>query len=91
MNGEYVDFATLSPMTSFLADTSHSHFNLKVGDQGLTINLPSSSKPPKITSIDVFAIYLPIIASVYPSHGADLLAYQQLIRDGAREFWDGLV
>ena len=50
-NGEYVDFATLLPMTSLLTDTIHSNLNLKV-DQGLTIPLPSSSKRPKITSID---------------------------------------
>ena len=51
-NGEYVDFATLLPMTSLLTDTIHSHLNLQVGDQGITIPLPSSSKRPKITSID---------------------------------------
>ena len=51
-NGEYVDFATLLPMTSLLTDIIHSHLNLKVGDQGLTIPLPSSSKRPKITYID---------------------------------------
>ena len=44
-NGEYVDFVTLLPMTSLLTDTIHSHLNLKVGDQGLIIPLPSSSKP----------------------------------------------
>ena len=89
-NGEYVDFATLLPMTSLLTDTIHSHLNLKVGDQGLTIPLPSSSKRPKITSIDrwldAFAIYFAVIVSVYPSRAADLIAYQQLIRDAARKF-----
>ena len=79
-NGEYVDFATLSPMTSLLTDTIHSHLNLKVGNQGLTILLPSSSKRPKITSVnlwlDAFAIYFSIIVSVYPSRAADLIAYQ---------------
>ena len=89
-NGEYVDFATLLPMTSLLTDTIHSHLNLKVGDQGLTIPLPSSSKRPKITSIDrwldAFAIYFAFIESVYPSRAADLIAYQQLIRDAARTF-----
>lgn len=89
-SGEYVDFATLLPMTSLLTDTIHSHLNLKVGDQGLTIPLPSSSKRPKITSIDrwldAFAIYFAVIASVYPSRAADLIAYQQLIRDAARKF-----
>ena len=89
-NGEYVDFATLLPMTSLLTDSIHSHLNLKVGDQGLTIPLPSSSKRPKITSIDrwldAFAIYFAVIVSVYPSRAADLIAYQQLIRDAARKF-----
>ena len=89
-NGEYVDFVTLLPMTSLLTDTIHSHLNLKVGDQGLTIPLPSSSKRPKITSIDrwldAFAIYFAVIVSVYPSRAADLIAYQQLIRDAARKF-----
>lgn len=89
-NGEYVDFATLLPMTSLLTDTIHSHLNLKVGDQGLTIPLPSSSKRPKITSIDrwldAFAIYSVVIVSVYPSRAADLIAYQQLIGDAARKF-----
>ena len=89
-NREYVDFATLLPMTSLLTDTIHSHLNLKVGDQGLTIPLPSSSKRPKITSIDrwldAFAIYFAVIVSVYPSRAADLIAYQQLIRDAARKF-----
>ncbi|CAH3179502.1 unnamed protein product [Porites lobata] len=77
-------------MTSLLTDTIHSHLNLKVGDQGLTIPLPSSSKRPKITSIDrwldAFAIYSAVIVSVYPSRAAYLIAYQQLIRDAARKF-----
>ena len=89
-NGEYVDFATLLPMTSLLTDTIHSHLNLKVGDQGLTILLPSSSKRPKITSIDrwldAFAIDLAVIMLVYPSRAADLIAYELLIRDAARKF-----
>ena len=89
-NGEYVDFATLLPMTTLLTDTIHSHLNLKVGDQGLTIPLPSSSKCPKMTSIDqwldVFAVYFAVIVSVYPSCAADLIAYRQLIRDAARKF-----
>ena len=89
-NGEYVDFATLLPMTSLLKDTIHSHLNLKLGDQGITIPLPSSSKRPKITSIDrwldAFAIYFAVIVSVYPSRAADLMAYQQLIQDAARKF-----
>ncbi|CAH3164569.1 unnamed protein product, partial [Porites lobata] len=75
-NGEYVDFATLLPMTSLLTDSIHSHLNLKVGDQGITIPLPSSSKRPKITSIDrwldAFAIYFAVIAS--PNQDADLAA-----------------
>ena len=77
-------------MTSLLTDAIHSHLNLRVGDQGLTIPLPSSSKRPKITSIDrwldAFAIYFAVIVSVYPSRAADLIANQQLIRDAARKF-----
>ena len=77
-------------MISLLNDTIHSHLNLKVDDQGLTIHLPSSSKHLKITSIDrwldAFAIYFAVIVSVYPSRAADLIAYQQLIRDAARKF-----
>ena len=89
-NGEYVGFATLLPMTSLLTDTIHCHLNRKVGDHGLTILLPASSKRPQITSIDrwldAFAIYFAIIVSVYPSRTADLIAYQQLIRNAARKF-----
>ena len=77
-------------MTSLLTDTIHSHLNLKVDDQGLTIHLPSSSKHPKITSIDrwldAFTIHFAVIVSVYPSRAADLIAYQQLIRDAAQKF-----
>ena len=77
-------------MTSLLTDTIHSHLDLKVGDQGLTIPLPFSSKRPQITSIDrwldVLAIYFAVIVSVYASRATDLIAYQQLIRDAARKF-----
>ena len=47
MNGEYVDFASLLPLSSLLTITINSQLNLKVSDQGLTIPLPSSSKGPK--------------------------------------------
>ena len=77
-NSEYMDFATLLPMTSHLTDTIHSHLNHKVDDQGLTFPLPSSSKRPQITFIDqwlnAFAIYFAVIVSVYPSRAADLIA-----------------
>ena len=77
-------------MTSLLNDTIRSHLNLKVDDEGLTIHLPSSSKHLKITSInrwlDAFAIYFAVIVSVYPSCAADLIAYQQLIRDATQKF-----
>ena len=80
----------LLAMTSLLNDTIHSHLNLKVDNQGLTLHLPSSSKDPKITSIDrwldAFAIYFAVIVSVYPSCAADWIAYQQLIRDAAQKF-----
>ena len=89
-NGEYVDFASLLPLSSLLTDTINSQLNLKVGDQGLTIPLPSSSKRPKITTIekwlDAFAIYFAVIVSAHPSRAVDLIAYQQLIRDTARKF-----
>ena len=80
----------LLTMTSLLNDTIHSHLNLKVDDQGLTIHLPFSYKHPQITSIDrwldAFAIYFAVMVPVYPSRAADLIAYQQLIRDEARTF-----
>ena len=69
-------------MTSLLTDTIHSHLNLKVGDQGLTILLPSSSKRPKITSIDRWLHAFAVVVSVYPSRAVDFKAYQQLVRDG---------
>ena len=84
-NEEYVDF-----VTPFTNDTIHSHLNLKVDDQGLTIHLPFSYKHPQITSIDrwldAFAINFAVIVSVCPSHAADLIAYQRLIRDAAQKF-----
>lgn len=65
-------------MTSLLTNTINSRLDLKVGDQGLTIPLPSSSKRPKITSIDrwldALAMYFPVIVSVYPSLASDLTA-----------------
>ena len=46
-NGEHMNFATLLPMTSLVTDTIHSHLNLKVGDEGLTIPpLPNAPKSP---------------------------------------------
>ena len=83
-------------MTSLLNDTIHSHLNLKVDDQGLTIHLPFSYKHPQITSIDrwldAFAIYFAVIVSVYPSRAADLIAYETAdSRCGTKVPWDGLV
>ena len=40
-NSEYVDFANLLPLSSLLNDTLNSQLSLKVGEQGLTIPLPS--------------------------------------------------
>jgi len=61
-----------------------------VGEQVLTIPLPSSSERPKITTVekwlDAFAIYFSVIVSAYPSRAVGLIAYQQLIRDTARKF-----
>ena len=75
-NGECVDFATLLPLSSLLTNTINSQLNLRMGDQGLTISLPHSSKCPKITTIekwlDAFAIYFSVIVSAYPSHTVDL-------------------
>ena len=56
----------------------------------MTIPLPATSKRPKITSIekwlDAFTIFSSALVSIYPSHAATLIAYQQLIRDAARKF-----
>ena len=91
-NGEYVDLASLLPFSSLLRDhvTANSHLKLQVGNEGLTIPLPSQAKRPKITGIDrwldAFAIYSSVLLSSYPSRGVDLFAYQQLIRQSARKF-----
>ena len=91
-NGEYVDLASLLPFSSLLRDhvTANSQLKLQVGNEGLTIPLPSQAKRPKITGIDrwldAFAIYSSVLLSSYPSRGVDLFAYQQLIRESARKF-----
>ena len=89
-NGEYVDFANLLPLFSLLNDTLNSQLSLKVGEQGLTIPLPSSSKRPRIATIDkwldAFAISFSVLVSAHPLRASDLIAYQQLIRDAARKF-----
>ena len=89
-NGEYVDFATLLPISSLLEEARNSQLHLQVGAQGLTIPLPATSKRPKITSIekwlDAFAIFSSVLVSMYPSRATALIAYQQLIRDAARKF-----
>ena len=91
-NGEYVDLASLLPFSSLLRDhvTANSQLKLQVGNEGLTIPLPSQAKRPKITGIDrwldAFAIYSSVLLSSYPSRGLDLFAYQQLIRESARKF-----
>ena len=91
-NGEYVDLASLLPFSSLLRDhvTANSQLKLQVGNEGLTIPLPSQAKRPKITGIDrwldAFAIYSSVLLSSYPSRGVDLFAYQQLIRQSARKF-----
>ena len=85
-----MDFANLLPLSSLLNDTLNSQLSLKVGEQGLTIPLPSSSKRPRITTIDkwldAFAIFFSALVSAHPSRASDLIAYQQLIRDAARKF-----
>ena len=89
-NGEYVDFATLLPISSLLEQARNSQLHLQVGAQGVTIPLPATSKRPKITSIekwlDAFAIFSSVLVSIYPSRAAALIAYQQLIRDAVRKF-----
>ena len=91
-NGEYVDLASLLPFSSLLRDhvTANSQLKLQVGNEGLTIPLPSQAKRPKITGIErwleAFAIYSSVLLSSYPSRGVDLFAYQQLIRESARTF-----
>ena len=90
MNGEYVDLASLLPFSSLLRDRVNSNLKLQVGNEGLTIPLPSPAQRPKINSIDrwldAFAMYSSVILSSYPSRGADLFSYQQLIRESARKF-----
>ena len=89
-NGEYVDLASLLPFSSLLRDRVNSNLKLQVGNEGLTIPLPSPAQRPKITSIDrwldAFAIYSSVILHSFPSRGVDLISYQQLIRESARKF-----
>ena len=89
-NGEYVDLASLLPFSSLLRDRVNSNLKLQVGNDGLTIPLPSPAQRPKITSIDrwldAFAIYSSVILYSYPSRGVDLISYQQLIRESAKKF-----
>ena len=72
-NGEYVDLASLLPFSSLLRDRVNSNLKLQVGNDGLTIPLPSPAQRPKITSIDrwldAFAIYSSVILYSYPSRG----------------------
>jgi len=89
-DGEYVDFASLFPISFLLKKARSSQLELQVGAQGVTIPLPATSKRPKITSIekglDAFAIFSSVLVSIYPSSAATLIAYQQLIRDAASKF-----
>ena len=89
-NGEYVDLASLLPFSSLLRHRINSNLKLQVGNEGLTIPLPSPAQRPKINSIDrwldAFAIYSSVILSSYPSRGVDLFSYQQLILESARKF-----
>ena len=89
-NGEYVDLASLLPFSTLLPDHAASNLRLQLGNEGLTIPLPSPARRPKITGIDrwldAFAIYSSVILSSYPSRGVALFAYQQLIRESARKF-----
>ena len=68
MNDEYVDFATLLPISSLLEEARNSKLHLQVGAQGATILLPATSKCPKITSIekwlDTFAIFSSVLVSI---------------------------
>ena len=90
MNGEYVDLASLLPFSSLLRDRVNSNLKLQVGNEGLTIPLPSPAQRPKITSIDrwldAFAIYSSVVLYSYAFCGVDLISYQQLIRESVRKF-----
>ena len=74
-NGEYVDLASLLPFSSLLRDhvTANSQLKLQIGNEGLTIPLPSQAKLPKIIGVDrwldAFAIYSSVLLSSYPSRG----------------------
>ena len=89
-NGEYVDLASLLPFSSLLRDRVNSNLKLQVGNEDLTIPLPSPAQRPKITSIDrwldAFAIYSSVILYSYPSRRVGLISHQQLIRESARKF-----
>lgn len=88
-SSEYVDFATLLPISSLLEEARNSQLQLQYGTQGVTIPLPANSKRPKLTSIekwlDAFAIFSSVLVSVYPSCATALIAYQQLFRDASEE------
>ena len=68
MNGEYVDFATLLPISSLLEEAWNSKLHLQGGAQGATILLPATPKFPKITPIekwlDAFAIFSSVLVSI---------------------------
>ena len=89
-NGEYVGLASLLPFSSLLRNRVNSNLKLQLGNEGLTIPLPSPAQRPKITCIDrwldAFAIYSSVILYSYSSRGVDLISYQQLIRKSARKF-----
>jgi len=78
-NGEYMDFASLLPFSSLLRDRVNSNLKLQVGNEGLTIPLPSPAQRRKINSInhwlDAFTIYCPVILCSYPSRGVELFSY----------------
>ena len=89
-NGEYVDLGSLLPFSSLLRDRVNPNLKIQVGNEGLTIPIPSLTQRPKITSIDrwldAFAIYSSVILYTYPSRRVDLISYQLLICESARQF-----
>ena len=72
-NGEYVDLASLLSFSSLLRDRVNSNLKLQVGNEDLTIPLPSPAQRSKITSIDrwldAFTIFSSVVLYSYPSRG----------------------
>ena len=85
-----MDHANLLPFSSLFREQLTSNLKLQLGNEGLTIPLPSPARRPKITSIDrwlhSFAIHSFLVLASYPSRGVELFAHQQLIRESGKKF-----